>query len=151
MISVLIGTSLVKTAYDESIRGRSVNVSLKAFYIANSGYEEAMYRIQQPGSFGYPVSESFTIPIFGGSVDVTVSGTEDQRIIESAAIYENYIRKVKVVVQNTSLKPGFASAIHAGLGGVELRNQTLITSKDGSGGNIYSNSYIKSSCILEVK
>ena len=142
LISLLIGVSLLKTGYDASIRGRSGAKSLKAFYSAQSGVEEALAKIQKT-DFGYPNPSSFSISVEEGSAEVSVYGEENQRTIESVGTHDNYIRRLKVVVQNTQIKPGFSNAILAGQGGVVLRNQTLVTSKDGSGGNVYSNTYIK--------
>jgi len=142
LISLLIGVSLLKTSYDASIRGRSGVNSLKAFYSAQSGVEEAMLQIQTH-DFGYPGPDSFNIAIGEGSADVNVYGSENQRTIESTGYFGKYLRRIKVIMQNTQIKPGFSNAILAGQGGVVLRNQTLVTSKDGSGGNVYSNTYIR--------
>ncbi|MFH1971262.1 MAG: hypothetical protein ABIJ05_02665 [Patescibacteria group bacterium] len=143
MMTLLIGLTLIKTGYGESLMGRRISQSTKAFYMANSGVEDALFKIATSG-FGYPDSESFEINFEGGKAKVKVSATgKDERIIESVGIYANYLRKIKVIALNTSLKPGFLNAIHAGLGGVELRNLTLVAGKDDADGNVYSNSYIK--------
>ncbi len=142
-ISLLIGVSLAERGYDSSIRGRTQTNTLKAYYAAESGVEEALAQIKS-NDFGYPSTGTFTLPIGDASAEVKVTGTDDKnRTIESIGTYKNYVRKLRVTVQNTEVKPGFGNAILAGLGGIELRNQTLITSKDGSGGNVYSNTYIK--------
>lgn len=143
LISLLIGVSLLQTGYDSSLRGRNQAGSLDAFYAAQSGMEEAILQIGTHG-YGWPAEQSFTLNVDAGTADVRVWGdSEDQRYIESVGTYGNKIRKITAEIQNTTLKPGFANAIHAGAGGIELRNQTLVTSKDGSGGNIYSNNFIK--------
>jgi hypothetical protein len=143
MISVLIGISLVKTGYAESVMGRTTADSAQAFYAANSGVEEAVYKIETLSSFGNPGPDSFILDIAGGTAEVTVYGNDDTRTIESTGTYDKYFRKLKVVVQNTQTMPGFVSAIHAGNGGVELRNNTEVKGKDGVPGNVYSKSYIK--------
>ncbi|MGD8744390.1 MAG: hypothetical protein PVJ52_02245 [Candidatus Woesebacteria bacterium] len=144
IISVLIGVSLQKTGYVESVMGRNNENSLKAFYIANSGVEEAIYRIQLDSSFGYPSPGSFDLDVGEGKVEVEVTGSdENERIIESVGTWENYVRRVRVLVYNTSFKPGFIDAIHAGLGGVEIRNNSRVMGMEDADGNVYSKSFIK--------
>ena len=142
LISLLIGVSQVTTSYLASIRGRSQTDTLNAVYAAESGIEEAMVKIQK-SDFGYPGPDAFNIVVGEGSAEVKVYGSENQRTVESTGYFDKYLRRIKVVMQNTQIKPGFGNAILAGQGGVVLRNQTLITSKDGSGGNVYSNTFIK--------
>lgn len=143
LLSLFIGVSLLETGYAQSIMGRNSAQSSKAFYLANAGVEEAVYQISQSGTLGYPGPDNLSFNLNGGTVDATITGTESERFIEAVGSVDNYVRKIKVTVQDTTVKPGFANAIHAGAGGIELRNQTLVTSKDGSGGNIYSNSFVK--------
>lgn len=142
LVTLLIAVSLVTTGYKAADRGHAETDTLSASYAAESGVEEALTKIQKE-DFGYPGPDTFSITVGQAYADVTVSGSENQRIIESVGYFSDYIRGVKVVVQNTEIKPGFGNAILAGQGGVELRNQTLITSKDGSGGNVYSNTFIR--------
>lgn len=130
MVSVLIGISLVKTGFGESIMGRNTSASTNAFYAANSGVEEAFYRLghgsTNPGSFIVPVG-------VGSSAQVNISGLGDQKTIESVGTYKNFVRKIKVVTENTSLKPGFTRAIHAGAGGFEIENNAIVN------GDVYAN------------
>lgn len=142
LITLLIGVSLINTGYQASIRGRAQANTLKALYAAESGVEEAMSKIQK-SDFGNPGPESFNLALDSATAEVTVYGSENQRTIEAVGYWKNYLRQIKVNVQNTEIKPGFGNAILAGAGGVVLRNQTLVTSKDGSGGNVYSNTFIK--------
>lgn len=142
MIAVLIGVSLTQTGFRESIMGRTEAESAKAFYVANSGVEEAFYQIGQDSSYGVSTPGTFDLMVETGQAHVTVYGTEDQKTIESVGTEGQYVRKLKVEVQNTSLKPGFEHAIHSGQGGFELRNNTVITGKNNTVGNVYSNSTV---------
>jgi len=143
LLALLMGVSLVKTGYASSIRGRAQAATLAATYIAESGVEEALMKVQKNGA-GYPSEYSFTLVVGSGQVEVKINGTdENQRIIESVGIYKNHVRRLKVEVQNTSVMPGFINAIHAGNGGVELDGNTEVRGKDGVPGNVYSKSYIK--------
>lgn len=142
MVSVLIGLSLVKTGFGESLMGRSEAASAKAFYAANSGVEEAFYQIGQNSSLGVGSPATLKVPVADGEAKVTVSGTEDEKTIESVGVNGRYVRKLKVEVQNTLLKPGFLHAIFAGTGGIELKGNTTITADSGPG-DVYSIGEIK--------
>lgn len=148
MVSLLIGVSLVGTGFGQSLMGRSDASSSKAFYAANAGVEEAFYQINKDPS--YLAAVPVELAVGEAKVGVKVSGTDELKTIESTGTFEDYFRKLKVVVQSSSLKPGFLHAVQAGAGGFELENNTLITSDDlVVGGNVYSNASVwgaKSAC-----
>ncbi len=144
MVGLLIGMSLSKTGFAESMMGRGVAGSTYAFYVANSGVEDAFYKIQEHTDtdedgigFGYPDPVNYPLDVGEGTAKITISGTKNERIIESVGKFEKYVRKLRVITYNTSIKPGFADAIHASNGGVELEGNTKVT------GNVYSNSFVK--------
>lgn len=147
MITLSIGLTLVKTGYGESLMGRRTASSLKAFYAANSGVEDAMSRIQNPSYVFLAKGDTvpYTFDLDDTTAKVKIYGTDREVTIESQGKYNNYLRKIKVVAQNTSSKPGFGNAIHADQGGVELEGTTVIKVLEGfpGDGNVYSNSYIK--------
>lgn len=143
IISFSIGLSLIKTGFRELVMGRSEVLSAKAFYVANSGIEEAFYQIGQNPSYGVLAPVSFDLVVGTGKAHVSVYGTEGEKTIESVGTDGRYVRKLKVGAKDTSLGPGFEHAIHAGQGGFELRNNTLIKGKNGTRANIYSNGSIK--------
>lgn len=144
MVSVLIGLSLTQTGFRESIMGRTEAGSAQAFYAANSGVEEAFYQIGLNSSYGVGAPATFELDVGNGKASVTVSGTTEDKTIESVGTDGQYVRKLKVIVQNTSLKPGFENAIHAGQGGFELNQNSIITGYDHINnervdGNVFSN------------
>lgn len=142
LIALLIGVTLLNTSYQTSIRGRSQVKTLDSYYAAESGIEEAMAKIQK-SNFGNPGPDNFTITLTASRAEVKVYGSENQRTIESLGYYDKYLRRIKVVVQNTSSMPGFVNAIQAGNGGVELEGNTKVKGKGGVPGNVYSKSFIK--------
>jgi hypothetical protein len=144
MVGLLIGISLSKTGFAESMMGRGTAGSTYAFYVANAGIEDALYKIQfnegtdEEGSgYGYPTAENYNINIGEGNVHVNISGSRNQRTIVSVGKYKNFVRKLKVKTYNTSIQPDFANVIHADLGGIELKGRTYVE------GNVYSNTSIK--------
>lgn len=130
MVSVLIGISLLKTGTNESFMGRATSASSNAFYAANSGVEEAFYRLGR----GLTNPGTFTIAVgVGSSAHVSISGLGDQKTIEAIGTYKNFVRKIKTEVEKTSVASPFRYAIQAGDGGLEFTKKADIT------GDIYSN------------
>lgn len=145
MVSLLIGTSLTRSGFAESLMGRRIANSTSAFYVANSGIEDAFYKIQKD-DFDYSIPLPDLIVGDGmAKVTVTKGGKckPDEIEIVSIGKYKNFIRKLRVCTCDTSTKPGFGDAIHAGLGGLEMEGNTLVSALKGADGNVYSNSYIK--------
>lgn len=133
MISVLIGLSLVQTGFGESLMGRANPLSAQAFYIANSGLEEALYQLNKNSAY-----VGTTLFMTEGQTAVRVykdaGQADDQRTIESEAKSGLYIRKIRATADQSS---GFDYAVEAGSGGLKMANNTLVN------GNVYSNSYIE--------
>lgn len=147
MVSLLIGMTLTKTGFSESFMGRRTFNSTYAFYVANSGIEDAFHKIQS-SNFGNPGPDQYTLTVGDGVASVTVSGTSNERVIESVGKYKNIVRIIRVSAYDTTLRPGFARVIHAGGGGVEFDNRTLVAGRDKSTGlrvpvDVYSNNFIR--------
>lgn len=150
MVGLLIGMSLSKTGFGESIMGRGVAASTYAFYVANSGIEDAFYKIQasEDEEFGNPGPENYTLEVGEGIAKITVRTDGDERVIESTGQYKNFIRKIRVVAYNTTITPDFARIIQAGTGGIEIGNTVNILGRDKFTGiqfpvSIYSNSFVR--------
>ncbi len=141
MASVLIVSSLLTTGYTESIMNRTTNSSLQAFYAANSGLEDAIYKIRTVPNYGVPGPTTFTLPVSTANAAVTVTGSVTSRQITSVGTLGVYARKIVATVQNTSVSPGFIYAIHANNNGIELGGNTTIKAVTGDG-NVYSNGFI---------
>lgn len=141
MVSVLIASSLLATGYGESLMGRTTNSSLKAFYAANSGVEDAVFKIRTIPNFGVSSTQNFTLPVDTASAAVTVTGSQSTRQITSVGTFGVYARKIVTTVQNTSVTPGFIYAIQAGTNGIEIDQQSSVKATSGDG-NAYSNGYI---------
>lgn len=138
MVSLLIGFSLAKIGTTESLINRSPAQSLQALYAAESGIEDAVYRIKNGAGNG-----EFDLSVAEAQAHVLISGTESEKQIISTGHYKNYIRKIEAVMQNTTIEPDFKYAIHAGQGGITLRNQTKIFGKNNTNGDIFSNGSIR--------
>ncbi len=132
MIGVMIGVSLVKTGYYESIMGRSINKSAKAYYAANSGIEDALVTISDP--YNVPDGEYPTFVIDEATFKYTIKTIdENTKEIESIGTFEKYQRKIRVIAKSNW---GFDYAIFTGAGGFDIKNNFEII------GDVYSNGTI---------
>lgn len=156
MVGLLIGMSLSKTGFAESMMGRGTAGSTYAFYVANAGIEDALYKIQKAEESGYYNIPQYTLKVGDGSTIVTISNrivTKDdtleriQRDILSVGTYDNYVRRIRVSAQIDILKPEFTRIIQAGVGGIEIERNVSISGrhKDGTPADvsIYSNSFVR--------
>ncbi len=153
MVGLLIGLTLSKTGFTESMMGRGTAGSTKAFYIANAGIEDAFYKIIQADSKGedFEDVDGYNLDVGEGEAKITVvnqiNGDEKEKIITSSGKYKNFLRNIQVKAYNTKINPEFTKIIQVGYGGIEIENNVKISAKkDGqeyAGGNIYSNSFIR--------
>jgi hypothetical protein len=145
MVSLLIGMSLTVTGFGESMMGRRTANSLQAFYVANAGVEDALYKIRS-SNYGNPGPDTFTLEVGEGTATVTVEGGEERRIL-SVGKYGNIVRKIRVVAVDTAVRPGFTRAIHAGLGGIAFEHGVVVSGEYKTGEpypvTVYSNTHVK--------
>lgn len=159
MIGLLIGMTLTKTGFNESMMGRGTAGSTKAFYIANSGIEDALYKVQKAEEEGVVNIDSYDLILDeDGKASVTISprvsnyNDEDkietiEREITSVGTFGNYVRKIHVSVHYDIYKPDFARIIQAADAGIEIDGNVTISGryKDGTPADvsIYSNDFVR--------
>lgn len=102
---------------------------VQAYYIAESGIEDALWRIKNN-----KIKSSYTLNVFGGtgSAEVTISLLGNSRTITSKGNLLNVIRKIEVVYkirQGTS----FSFEVQAGNNTITINNGAQIV------GNVFSN------------
>lgn len=107
-------------------------VSKKSYFLAESGVEDLIYRIEK----GMKYDNNETLTIGSDSTAISVSGLSEGKEIISAANASGIVRKVK-----TSLTTGSAVSFHYGVqvgdGGLVMQNNSLVS------GNIYSNGPVR--------
>lgn len=156
MVGLLIGMTLSKTGFSESMMGRGTAGSTYAFYVANSGIEDALYKIQKAEDEELDTIPQYTLKVGSGNAKITIServiSKDDtleriQRDITSIGTYENYLRRIRVSAYIDILKPEFTRIIQAGVGGIEIERNVKISGryKDGADADvsIYSNSFVR--------
>lgn len=113
---------------------RNVVKSSQAYYLAEAGVEDAVYRIKN--SKQYPAS--YNLIINGIATTVNVSGANTKTIISQSNL-NNVFRTVKAVLTVTSVNPQFYYGAQAGDGGIVMEENSRIEGVGGQAGNLYSN------------
>lgn len=139
MVSILVASGLVLTGYNESQMARTGASGISAYYVANSGIEDAIYKLNKIPIFAETSSVTYTLPVDSGAATVTVrpGSSSTERYIDSIGTRGPYVSRIHVQMLYTSLIPGFNYAVWGGEGGVEMDNNTTIV------GDVYSNESIK--------
>lgn len=127
-ISLAIVSGLVTPTVRE-FKNASVNLnSKKAYFLAESGVEDAIYRIRNNKTIGG--SETLALDSNSATTTITTSGSEKQ--IESLGDVNNFERTVNVKLV-TSGGVSFNYGVQVGQGGIELEGSGTIN------GNVYAN------------
>lgn len=125
-LSIVMGIiSPTVRAYQDS----SINLkSKKAYYLAESGTEDAMYRLKN----GWTISSSESITIDSNTTTTVITSGNNQKEIISLADVNSFQRKVGLILK-TGAGVAFNYGLQAGNDGVVMNGGSTIR------GNIYSN------------
>lgn len=127
-LSLSIIAGLVAPSVRE-FRVANVNMnSKKSFFLAESGAEDAVYRIRNNMTIG----NSETITIGSDSVTTNITSTANSKTIESLGDISSYERKITVSL-TTAAGIAFNYGLQAGDGGVTMDGGSMLV------GNVYSN------------
>lgn len=127
IISGLISPT-VRTFQDSSVNLKSK----ESYYLAESGSEDAMYRILTGKTIG--TSEMITLDSNSATTTIALNGSNQKEIISLGDV-SNFQRKVDLILQ-AGAGVGFNYGIQSGDGGFTMDGGSKIT------GNIYSNGNI---------
>ena len=130
IISGLISPT-VRTFQDSSVNLKSK----KSYYLAESGSEDAMYRILTGKTIG--TSETITLDSNSATTNITTSFGNSKQIISLGDV-NNLQRKTNITL-SAGAGVGFNYGIQSGDGGFTLSGGSTIT------GNVYSNGNIQAS------
>ncbi len=132
-ISLAIISGLVTPSVREYKNTRVDLNSKKSYFLAESGSEDAYYRIKK----NMPISFPETLSLNNGSAvtDVSIVGSNEKEILSTGNVY-NHIRSV---LKNITTTDGFSFnfAVQVGLGGLRMENDSDVI------GNVYSNGPIR--------
>lgn len=143
VIIFAITISIYILIYGEQKISRDVVKSREAYYIAEAGIEDAVYRLRNPAK-GFS-SNPYTISVGNGSVEVYIDDSDpfnQKRIVTATSNINNFSRKLRVYLTMNDLdNPAFFYGVQAGDLGIVMYNGAKIIGKkeDTDPGNVYSN------------
>lgn len=131
-----IAVSLSILSYGETKIGQNVRQSNVAYFIAEAGIEDAIYRIKK----FMLAPPNYTITAGNDSVDVVVSSpSRNNWVITANGNSGNAFRKLEVNLTLSTVNPEFFYGAQAGELGIVMENNSEIQGAGGSAGNVYSN------------
>ncbi len=137
MVVVLgISVSIYISNYNEQKIFRNAIKSLQAYYAAEAGIEDSVYRIKN--SMNTP--SNYTIPVGVASVDVLVDApNQNTKIITANGSEDNIFRKLETRMSIEAVNPEFFYGAQIGALGLIMENNSRIEGTGGQAGNVYSN------------
>lgn len=133
IIIVVAGLSLV-TVIEQKIT-RNISHSAQAYYAAESGVEDSLYRLIKSQS--YSATNNFSVG--SSSVAITISDTSSQKIILAEGQDNNRFRKLQIKLNTGEQGAAFYYGVQVGEGGLTMDNNSRVQ------GSIYSNGSIRGS------
>ena len=129
----IISGLIVPSVREFKIASENIN-SKKSYFLAESGVEDAMYRILT----NKPISSSETITLGSNSATTNITSNGNQKEIVSLGDVLNYERKVDLLL-TVGAGVSFNYGIQVGQGGIDLQGSS------GINGNVYANGPITGS------
>ncbi len=136
VFALLTLTTLSLLATSELDMASGETASETTFYAAESGINEALYRLASdplPGTFSYTLNDT--------SVEVAIGpdpANPYRRIITSTATHQDgHIRKLQLSAVTNSYAGGFNYAVQTGEGGFEILNNSSVVGDVYTNGNIF--------------
>ncbi len=113
--------------------------SSQAYYAAEAGAEDAIYRIKKM----LDIPSEYSINVGQDIVNISVdSPNSNRRVVTAIASVNGAVRKTQITLSISAVNPEFFYGTQAGTLGVEMENNSRIEGIGGSAGNIYSNGSI---------
>jgi hypothetical protein len=139
-ISLAVMSGLVVPSVREfKISSETLN-SKKAYFLAESGIEDAVYRIKTNKTIG--TSETIYLDSSSTTTSITIPGSNQKEIISLGDVL-NLKRRMGLILQSGA-GVGFNYGIQAGEGGFTLTGGSKVT------GNVYANGNIQASTGVQI-
>ncbi|MBU4338521.1 hypothetical protein KKB43_05550 [Patescibacteria group bacterium] len=130
---VLILTfSLSASLFTKKQISKNLYNSLKSYYLAESGTEDAIVRVLK--NYNYGPTNIFTLD--GSTIDQNISESGNTTTIDVSSSYLNNVRKLTSSLTVTTTAVSFYYGVQVGEGGLTMGNNALVI------GNIYSNGIV---------
>lgn len=134
-VMLAIGIAIAVFTFGEQTMAREVARSAGSYYVSEAGIEDATYRVKE--SLAYPAS--YTITVASSTATVTVTSNGSARVVDSAGDYGSNVRKLRALLDITTVNPDFFYGVQVGDGGLSMSNNAVVN------GNVYANGSITGS------
>lgn len=138
-ITLASATSIFITTYGEQKISQNIVKSSQAYYAAEAGIEDAVYRIKKSMN----IFANYNMQAASALVDVAVnSPTQNSRVITANGNANNIMRRLETRLTIAVITPDFFYGAQVGDLGIVMDNNSRIEGVGGVAGNIYSNGSI---------
>lgn len=145
-ISIIVVIGFSGPLAKETALAQELTSSKKTYYLAESGVEDAFYRLKND----MEISSVETLSLNGGTATITLIDTSDGKEITSASDVNSLFRNVKIVASTSVVDVEFDFGAQAGAGGLSMTNNALIQGTGGATGNVYSNGPVVGSNNVDI-
>ena len=114
---------------------RKAAASNQALFAAESGIEDATYRIKNL----LPYSSNYTISVGDSQASLQVTSNGNQRTVTVEGAKENATRKLQLDLEISTITPQFFFGAQVGEGGLKMEENSRIEGIGGTVGNVYTN------------
>lgn len=118
---------------------RKAEASSKSLFAAESGLEDAAYRIKNL----LPYSSNYTLQVGSSFVDVAVAAEGSTRTVESSGSENINTRNLELVLTVSATDVQFFYGAQVGQGGLKMEENSRIEGLLGTAGNVYTNGPIE--------
>lgn len=129
VVSLTVVSAFTFFALQEAKTNRAYTKSIHARYVAESGIEDAAYRIIAQKQIG----ASQLLGVGDGITTVTITTSGNTRTIRSEGVRDAFQRNLETVVDVSATGVSFNYGVQVGDGGLLMKNNSKVN------GNIYSN------------
>lgn len=132
VVLIIIATLSLTTLIEQKIT-RNFTKSAQAFFAAEAGIEDSLYRIIKGKN--YQATNSLTVG--SGTTNINISGSSSQKTIKAEGERENRFRSVEVKLAIDTDAVSFYYGVQVGEGGLIMENNSQVI------GSVYSNGSIQ--------
>ncbi|MEK7538646.1 MAG: hypothetical protein AAB552_02275 [Patescibacteria group bacterium] len=140
IISMILVLGTSSSFMRDYLSYRDFQTSKNAYYLAEAGLEDAMYRLKQ--SPAPPVGPTETITLDGNTVVTTITDVPEGKLVSSVATTAgNVVRKASAILTQSTIA-SFDYGGYVGAGGLTMSGSTNIDGSVFSRGSILGNNSI---------
>lgn len=144
IISITFALGLSTPVVREYVTSRDFEKSKGAYYLSESGHEDALYRLKN----GKQINSEEVLVLGGNTATTTITNVSGyEKFISSLGDIFKNTRRVKSTL-TTSVGESFSFGVHAGDGGVRLENSSTITGNLFSAGPVVGSNNLVSGTVI---